>query len=98
MLALTSMELTDDQKYDAVQPMPLPDKPDFPYGLSICLTTAECEKLGIDPTEATINASFSFMATARITSVSMSQSENSGECHRIEAQIEDMGIVEPGAG
>lgn len=94
-MQMVSMELDDQAKYDAVQPIPMPNKPDFPYGLQICLTSDECEKLGIDPTEATVGGLFTFMATARITSVSMSDSEMGGECHRIEAQIEDMGIAEP---
>lgn len=94
-MQLTSMELTEDQSYDAVMPIPMPDKPSYPFGLQICLTGDDCEKLGIDPTEATIGGIFNFMASAKITSVSMSDSENGGECHRIEAQIIAMGVVEP---
>lgn len=94
-MQMVSMELDDQAKYDAVQPIAMPDKPDYPPGLCICLTSDECEKLGIDPTEATVGGTFVFMAMARITSVSMNDSEMGGECHRIEAQIEQLGIVEP---
>ena len=92
LISMQSMELSDDSKLDAVMPMPMADKPDYPYGLHICLTNDEIEALGIDPTDATVGGTFMMQAIARVTSVSCD--DRGGEkCYRIEAQIEDMGIL-----
>lgn len=88
---LQSMELDDDQKLDAVMPIPMPDKPNFPYGLRICLTMDECEKLGIDPAEAAHGSVFTFRAMARITSAECGENDGGPYC-RIEAQIEQMDV------
>ena len=37
------MELDDEDKLDAIMPIPMDNKPDFPYGLRICLTEKEPE-------------------------------------------------------
>lgn len=92
MNTMQSMELTEDESFDAAMPIPMPDKPDYPYGLQICLTAAEIEKLGIDPTEATIGGVFHFEAMARVTSVSASSGEM-GDSFRMEAQITDMSVI-----
>lgn len=92
MGALQSMELTEDESYDAVMPIPMSDKPSYPYGLQICLTKAELEKLGIDMSEAELGGVFHFEAMARITSLNMSSTE-SGDNIRLEAQITDMGVI-----
>src|ERR1700692_4485369 len=91
MLTMTSMELDDEEKLDAVMPLPMPNKPDFPYGLRICLTEAEFEKLKLDPEEAEVGGIFHLHGLARITSVSMTDSPE-GKCCRVEAQIEDLAI------
>ena len=49
---LHSMDLDDEEKMDTICPIPMPDKPQYPYGLCICLTHAEFEKLGLDPSDA----------------------------------------------
>lgn len=92
MTPLQSMELTEDESFDSVMPIPMPDKPDYPYGLQICLTAAEMEKLGVDPTETKIGGVFHFEALARITSLNASSGE-SGDSFRMEAQITDMGVI-----
>jgi hypothetical protein len=86
---MISMELDDDDKLDA--PSIANTKPDFPYGLRISLTETEFEKLGLDPTDAEVGAIFHGHFLARVTSVS-SHSHGEGDCHRVEAQIEDLEI------
>lgn len=88
---MTSMELDDEEKLDAAMPIPMPDKPEFPYGLKICLTEAEFKKLDLDMKDAEIGGIFHGHFLARITSVSASDGPN-GACCRVEAQIEDLEI------
>lgn len=91
MIVMTSMELDDDQSYDAAMPIPMQDKPRFPYGLAICLTQDEFDKLGLDPVEAVIGGMVHLHAMARITSVRMSQDEGGDSC-RVELQIENLAV------
>lgn len=105
MIAMQSMELDDEAKTDAPSPIPMATKPDFPYGLRICLTSDEIEKLGIDPEDAAVGGTFMLQGLARVSSVSCDKRDDK-TCWRIEAQIEDLGILgsddedemSPGAG
>jgi hypothetical protein len=88
---MVSMELDDEDKLDSIMPIEMPSKPDFPWGLRICLTEAEFEKLKLDPTDAEVGGIFHMHGLARITSVSHTEGEN-GKCCRVEATIEDLAI------
>jgi hypothetical protein len=88
---MMSMEMDDDEKMDFAPPIPMADKSEYPYGLRICLTDREFDKLGIDHTYAVRGGIFHLHALARITSVSTSDGELGGSV-RVEAQIEDMAI------
>jgi len=92
MKLMHSLELTDDEKLDALQPIAMPDRPDFPYGTRISLTEKEFDKMGVDENEAVVGATFHFWGMARITSVSKSDTPD-GQCCRVEAQIEEMGMA-----
>lgn len=92
MRTMVSMELDDEDKLDAAMPIPMPNKPDYPYGLRICLTHKEFDKLGLDPSEAVVGGIFHLHGLARITSVSASDGEGGGPSCRVEAQIEDLDI------
>lgn len=85
------MEYGDEDKLDACCPMPMPNKPDFPYGLRISLTDKELSKLGIDHADAFVGGIFHGHFMARITSVSADENEDRKSC-RLEAQIEDLAI------
>ena len=90
VMIMKSMELDDEDKLDS--PMPIPtEKPDYPWGLRITLTQAELDKLDLDPDDAVVGGMFHMFAMARITNVNKSEDEN-GQCCRIEAQIESLGI------
>lgn len=89
---LTSMEMTDDEKLDTVMPVSMASKPDFPYGLRICLTEREFDKLDLDPHEAEVGGLVHLFAMARVTSIHSSQDEDGEPCHRVELQIEDLDI------
>ena len=83
---MVSMELDDESKLDAPQPYPMASKPDFPYGLQICLSEKEFEKLDLDPSKAFVGGIVHLFALARITSVS-SVERSQGSSDRVELQI-----------
>lgn len=86
---LTSMELDDEGTMDMAVPELPP--PSFPWGLKICLTSAELEKLGIDVKDASVGDYFHITAMCCVTSLSSSDGPD-GPCDRLEAQIEAMNV------
>ena len=93
LMPLKSMEMDDEDKLDTVMPIPLPEKPDHPYGLRICLTGKELEKLGLDADDAEVGSIIHLHALARVTDVSSSDG-TMGKSSRVELQITDMCCVE----
>ena len=92
MDALWSMELDDEDKLDTLQPIPMPSKPDFPYGLKLCLTMADFKNLKCEPPGSDeVGGMFEFRAMARITSINTSSDDGRQDC-RVECQIEQMRI------
>lgn len=88
---MRSMELDDEDKIDAVMPMPMAEKPDYPFGLRICMTEKELEKLDLDPAGAEVGGMIHGHFIGRITSVSCNDTEGGQSC-RVEVQIEDLAI------
>jgi hypothetical protein len=88
---MTSMELDDEDKLDAVMPIPT-NKPDFPWGLRISLTDKELDKLDLDASDVKVGEIFHMHALARVTSISRNSTDGGDECCRLEAQIEDVSI------
>lgn len=91
MYVMVSMELDDEEQLDMCCPIPVSDRPRFPWGLRITLTDAEFRKLKLDPTDAFVGGTIHGHFMARITSCSANETEG-GEQHRIELQIEDLCI------
>lgn len=85
------MELSDDDKLDAVMPIAMPDKPDYPCGLRITLCDPELEKLGVDESEAVIDGMIHGHFLGRITSVSREAGPDSKRT-RVEIQIESLAL------
>lgn len=92
LLPMTSMEMDDEAVLDAPTPIPMADKPSFPYGLRICLTDDELTKLRLDPSDAEVGGTFMLQGLARVTSISCNDGPD-GKCWRIEAQIENLGVL-----
>lgn len=90
---MVSLELDDEDQLDMVMPIPMPERLRFPPGARFCLTTPELDKLEVDGKEAFVGGLVHFHAMARVTSVSMNDTEGGENC-RIEFQIEDMAIPE----
>lgn len=86
---MKSMELDDDDKIDSY---PIESvRPDFPYGLRICLSEKEFHKLGLDADVAVVGGICHGHFMARITSVSAEDRGDMKSC-RVEMQIEDLEI------
>lgn len=91
MIVLQNMELDDDAKLDANQPIAMPEKPDYPYGLRICLTEKEFEKLGLDPKDAFRGGIIHGHFMGEITCCSTSDGEY-GSSNRVEIQMTHLAI------
>jgi hypothetical protein len=88
---MVNMELSDDEKFDAMIGMPcISNGPDYPYGLKICLTEKELEKLGLKP-DADIGEVIDLRAFAVVTSVSTERRDGK-DTARVELQIERLAI------
>jgi hypothetical protein len=86
---LVDMELDDEDKMDTAMPISMPSAPDYPYGLRICLSEKELEKLGL-PVPG-VGDYLDLRAFACVTSVSC-DSTSSGDRCRVELQIEKIAI------
>lgn len=86
---MIDLELDDESKLDSVMPMAT-DKPDYPWGLRICLTHVELEKLGLEA-DCECGDVIDLRAFAVVTSVSQSDSGDGQTC-RVELQIQKMAV------
>lgn len=91
MIVMSDMEMDDEDQLDAVMPIAMPEKARYPYGLRICLTEKEFEKLGLDPRDATVGGICHGHFLARVTDVHANESDSGSSC-RVELQIEDLAI------
>lgn len=85
---LQDMRRTDEEKQEATQISPA-NINEYPYGLSICLTEGELEKLGLEG-DCEVGDMLHLFALAKVTSVSKNDT-GSGEKCRIELQITHLG-------
>lgn len=90
MYPMVNLELDDEDSMDTACPLPISDKPKYSYGLRICLTNPELEKLDVDPSEAFVGAIIHIHALAEITCVSSSEMESGEKQNRIEATLTHM--------
>lgn len=90
---MVSLELDDESKLDAPQPIAMDTKPDFPYGTRISLTHLELKKLGL-AADCSVGDVLAFSAHARVMHVSHNQSEDGSESCRVELQIQAMSVDE----
>lgn len=94
---MISMELDDEAQLDA--PVPVmgldgkPGKPRYPYGLRISLEDAQLKAIKLDPADCMMGGVVHIHGLARITSVSLNETE-SGQHSRVELQIEEMCCIE----
>ena len=86
---LVDMEMDDEDQLDHPMPIAAPRAQD-PYGLRICLTHKELEKLGLD-SDCEIGDMIDMRCFATVTSVSKNDSSDGPSC-RVELQIEKMSV------
>lgn len=87
---LVSMELDDEDKMDFCAPMPC-DRPDYPYGLRICFSEKELEKLKLGIPEN--GDMIDLRVFGQVTCVSTEQRDGKETC-RVEIQIQYVGDAE----
>ena len=91
---MVSMERTPDEK--AVEraqnecPPSIADMPDVPYGLCICLTEVELEKLDLED-DCEVGDLVHLFCMAKVTSVSKNDTGRGPKC-RVELAITDMEV------
>ena len=82
---LADMEYDDEASMDAIMPIPMPDKPRYPYGLKICLCEGELKKLDLDLPN--VGDVIDLRAFAEVTSVSDGEGGR-----RVELQIQKIAV------
>lgn len=89
---MVSMERTPEDKEEiAEEAMPGPaNVPDVPYGLCLCLTEQELEKLDLDD-ECEVGDMIHLFAMARVTSISKNDTGTGTKC-RIELAVTDLAV------
>jgi hypothetical protein len=85
---LVDMEMDDEDKMDFCAPIACA-RPDYPYGLRICLSEKELKKLGLSVPENGDMIDMRCFGT--VTSVS-TESRDSGDTCRVEIQIEKIAV------
>lgn len=88
---MVDMRRSTEEKADAVASWSPAAVSDYPYGLSICLTQDELEKLDGNHEDMEIGDIFDIRAMARVTSISENDSEAGKTC-RVELQIVMMAV------
>lgn len=83
---MIDMARTDDESAGT----PALSSSPYPYGLCICLTHTELEKLGIDKADWNVGDIYHLHALTKVTSISSTASD-SGENARVELQITALG-------
>ena len=83
---LVSMELDDEDKMDWPMPMPMSERPDYPYGLKITFSEKELKKLSLGVPE--IGDMIDMRVFGSVTSVSIDKRADSEESCRVEIQLE----------
>lgn len=86
---LIDMRRTDDEKQKSAALFPVGSQPEYPYGLSLCLTHNELAKLGLE-SNCEVGEMIHLFALAKVTSISKQDTGNGEEC-RIELQVTHLG-------
>lgn len=90
---MTDMAMSKKEVAETMPAMEAPSEsgPEYPWGLRICLTNDELEKLGLD-CDCEIGDIVDLRAFACVTSVSMDKSSDGSMRCRVELQIEKLAI------
>jgi hypothetical protein len=89
---LADMAMTPEERADWGVPSAAADAPEYPYGLRVCLTDGELEKLGLDVRDAEIGDMIDMRAFGIVTSISSNQKSDGTACCRVEIQIQKLAL------
>jgi len=81
MAGLKDMAKTHEEVEKEATPLMVGNAEKYPYGLRICLTEEELEKLGVDHSDWEIGDTFHLHAFAKVVSVSENDTENGSNCN-----------------
>lgn len=89
---MVDMKRDDDDIIDMACPISIPmaERESYPYGLRLCLTHEELEKLGLEAT-CDVGDVIDLRAFAVVTSISMNETDRGKEC-RVELQIQKLAV------
>ena len=96
MAGYVDLEMDDESQLDAPMPIPMKDKPRYPYGMRLSLTDAELTKLGIDD-NPDVGDYLLMTIVARVTHCSCSDNEIGGPMRCVELQVEKAKALEADA-
>jgi hypothetical protein len=89
---LIDMEMDDERQLDAIMPIPMPEKPRYPFGLCLSLDDGSLEKLDLD-CDCDEGDEIYFMAKAKVTRATH-VSDTQGDTSRVELQIVKMRVMD----
>lgn len=95
-MKLTDMKRSKKERKDSVKSCMPYEGELYGYGLRVRLDKDDMEKLGVDASTYKVGSTVTLQATAKVTSVSQSESERSDSHASVEFQIVALG-VEKGA-
>lgn len=87
---LVDMEMDDEESMDCCCPLPVSERPRYPYGLRICFTHDELKKLNLTA-DCEIGDMIDMRVFATVTSISVDENKEGPRC-RIEMQIEKIAL------
>lgn len=87
---MVDMSLTPEEKVERILPQSPAETSDYPYGLCICLTDDELEKLDLD-TDCEVGDTIHLVAFAKVTSRNETTVNGESKC-RIELQITQLAV------
>lgn len=86
---MADMRKTQEERvHDAIA---MPMGSEYPWGLCLRLSKEELDKMDVDHKEWEIGDIYHIHAMAKVTSISASENESSGECCNVEMQVIAMG-------
>ncbi len=88
---MVDLEFDDEDSLEAAMPIPMAERPAYPYGLRISLTDKELKKLSLDA-DCDVGDVIDLRAFAVVTSVSRNKTEGGEECCRVELQIQKLAV------
>lgn len=92
-VGMIDMAKSPDELAKEHTPLTMGEENKYPYGLKICLSQDELEKLDVDHSNWEVGATFHLHAFAKVTSISENETADGKKC-RVEMQITHLAPAE----